>query len=148
MERLQTAVRGAGERATDVKQTASALSTEAGALSGEVKDFVGALNGFNEGMELLSYDLDLPATATATVDGRVTAGKVLKASPGAVLFTGQLSLAPEAVLELRISGTDRPLRARFVEADQAGLHMQLPLNFESLTYMGQTLRGLATSRAA
>jgi methyl-accepting chemotaxis protein len=146
MERVQTAVGGTGDRAAEVRQTASALSAEAETLGAEVNDFLGALSDLGEGIELLTYDLDL--SATATIDGRAIAGRVAKVSPGTAVFVGPLSVAPGTILELRIAGIDRALRARFVEAGDGGLLLQLPLNHESLVYMGQALSRLNKEKAA
>jgi hypothetical protein len=59
-----------------------------------------------------------------------------------------LTAAAGTILELRIEGIDRPLRARFIEAGEGGFHMQLPLHHEHLTYMGEALRRLTTPKAA
>jgi methyl-accepting chemotaxis protein len=137
---VSEAVGGNGISAAEAKQTASTLSAEAGTLSAEVKDFLEALQEFGGGQRLRSLDLD--AAATATVDGRRVAGRVRKLSPGFALFAGALTATPGTLLELRIDGIDRPLPARFVEASEGGIYLQLRLNREHLTYMAQVLERL------
>jgi methyl-accepting chemotaxis protein len=143
MERVQGAVGGTGERATEVKRTASALSAEATTLSNEVRDFLGALRDLGDGIDLRAYDLNV--AATAIVDGRSITGRVLTVSPGGALFAGPLSVPPSTIFELRIEGVDRSLCARFIEAGDGGFQLQLPLNHEHLTYMSETLRRLAVA---
>jgi len=68
---------------------------------------------------LRCLDLDLPATIMA--DGRGIPGRVRKLSPGFALFVRvKLSVAPGALLELRVLGIDRKLPARFVEFRDGG----------------------------
>jgi hypothetical protein len=88
------------------------------------------------------HSLELDAAATATVDGRNIAGRVRKLSPGFALFAGALAATPGTLLELRIAGIDRPLPARFIEASEGGIYLQLRLNREHLTYMAQMLERL------
>ncbi len=137
------AVRSNGGSAAAVKTTAETLSRESGTLSAEVKDFLAALQDLGGGRELRSLDLNAPATVT--VDGRRTQGRVIKLSPGFALFAGALAAAPGTQLELRIEGIDRPLAARFVEASDGGVYLQLPLNHEHLTYMGQAMTRLGAA---
>jgi hypothetical protein len=56
MQRVQGTVSENGETAHEVKRTASTLSTEAGTLSGEVKDFLTALSELGGGDRLLAYE--------------------------------------------------------------------------------------------
>ncbi len=146
MEKVTTAVGKNGEESAAVKKTASALSAESQAASSEVKDFLGALKDLVEGEELQTYDVNV--TATATVGGRTIAGRVVAMSPGMIVFSGALSVAPGAVLELKVEGIERLLRARFVETGADGAHLQLPLNHEHLNYMARALTRFATAKAA
>jgi methyl-accepting chemotaxis protein len=146
MTRVSDAVTSNGGSVTEVKRTAETLSAEAETLSSEVKDFIAALRGLGGGQSLHSLELD--AEATATVDGRGIAGRVRKLSPGFALFAGPLAVAPGTLLELRIAGIDRKLPARFVEAGDGGIYLQLPLNHEHLSYMGQALTRLGMAAAA
>jgi methyl-accepting chemotaxis protein len=143
---VSEAVGGNGVTAAEAKQTASTLSAEAGTLSAEVKDFLEALQELGGGQRLHSLDLD--AAATATVDGRGIAGRVRKLSPGFALFAGKLAATPGTLLELRIDGIDRPLPARFIEASEGGIYLQLRLNREHLTYMAQVLDRLGIGSGA
>ncbi len=142
---VSDAVGSNGGSAAEVKRTAQTLTAELEMLSTEVKDFLDAV-GSDAGEGLRSLDLDAPATVT--IDGRSIQGRVLKLSPGFALFAGTLAAAPGALLELRIDGVDRPLPARFVEAGDGGVYLQLPLNHEHLTYMGQVLNRLGMAAAA
>jgi methyl-accepting chemotaxis protein len=134
---VREAVGSNGISAAEAKQTASTLSAEAGTLSAEVKDFLEALQELGGGQGLDSLDLD--AAATAIVDGHRIEGRVRKLSPGFVLFAGALTATPGTLLELRIEIIDRPLSARFVEAGDGGVYLQLRLNREHLTYMAGVL---------
>ena len=109
-------------------------------------DFLSAFKELGDGDQLRSYALAAPATAT--LDGRTIPGRISKASSGSVLFMGPLTASPGAVVELRIDGIDRALRARFVEAAEGGVYLQLPLNHEHLLYMSEALRRMTTAKAA
>jgi methyl-accepting chemotaxis protein len=146
MTLVSNAVGSNGESAAEVKRTAETLSAESGTLSSEVKDFLGALQNLGDGQKLRSLDLNAPATAT--IAGRDVQGRVLKLSPGFALFAGPLTAAPGTLLDLRIDGIDRHLPARFVEAGDGGVYLQLPLSHEHLAYMGQALTRLGLSAAA
>ena len=146
MERVRGAVSGNGETATEVKRTASSLSTEAGTLSAEVKDFLTALGDLGDGERLLTYDMNTPATIIQ--DGRSISGRVTRMSPGTALFVGALTASAGTVLELRVDGFDRPMRVRFVEAADGGVHLQLPMGHEHLAHTAQTLARLGLRAAA
>jgi methyl-accepting chemotaxis protein len=145
MEHVESAVATNSANAAEVEQTAAALSTESGMLSEEVKDFLGALQALGEGQQVQTYEIN--AAATAIVDGRSIAGRVLTLSPGCAVFAGPLTVAPGTAFELRIDGIDRPLTVRFVEATERGSFLQPPLNHAHMTYMAQMLArfGLATA---
>lgn len=147
MEQVSGAVDGNVTRAADVKLTAQTLSTDAGTLQSEVKDFLAAMQVLGEGQQLLlSCAIDAPATAN--VAGRAVPGRVSKLSPSLAVFVGPLTVTQGTALELRIEGIERPLRARFVETGPDGAQLQLPLNHEHLTYMAQVLGHFAAARAA
>jgi methyl-accepting chemotaxis protein len=146
MERVSGAVASNGDSAAEVKRTAETLSAESGTLSAEVKDFLEALRNLGGGQGMHSLDLNAPATAI--VNGSSVQGRVVKLSPGFALFAGPLTLTPGTAVELRIDGVDRKLSARFVEAGDGGVYLQLPLNHEHLTYMGQALTRLSMAAAA
>jgi methyl-accepting chemotaxis protein len=146
MEQVHSAVSQNSARAGEVKSTASGLSTEAETLSAEVKDFLDSLQSLGDNQQLRTLDLNLPATAT--IDGRNIQGRVTKLSPGFALFIGPLGAAAGTPLELRIEGIAQPLPARFVESGGGGVYLQLPLNHEHLTHMGQVLTRLSMGKAA
>jgi methyl-accepting chemotaxis protein len=146
MERVRGAVGGNGETASEVRRTAATLSVESSTLSGEVTDFLAALNELGDGKHLLSYDLNV--AATVILNGQTISGRVAKMSPGTALFVGPLSASPGALLELRVDGFDRPLRARYVEASSAGAHLQLSLDHDHLIRAEQTLARLGMKAAA
>jgi methyl-accepting chemotaxis protein len=146
MARVQVAVSGSGETASEVKQTAATLATESGTLSDEVKDFLAALDDLGDGERLVSYEMN--AAATAILDGRSVTGRVIRMSPGTALFVGALAAQAGTVVELRIDGFNRPLRARFVGAGAGGVDLQLPLGHEHLAYAAQTLARLGLKAAA
>ncbi|MBV9826083.1 MAG: methyl-accepting chemotaxis protein, partial [Alphaproteobacteria bacterium] len=137
MERVQAAVSSNGDTAAHVRQTAGALSTESGSLSGEVKDFLAALKALGDGERLLTYEINAPAVVT--VDGRTISGHVTHMSPGTAVFVGPLNAHAGAGLDLKVDGIDRTLRARFVEASGSGAHLQLSLAHEHMTYLARTL---------
>ncbi len=146
MERVKAAVVTNGDNAVEVKRTAATLSKEADGLSGEVKDFLEALQNLGESQQMRSYEVNL--AAVATIDGRKIEGRVRKLSPGAALFIGALTGEAGKLLELRIEGVDRDLRARIVEAAEGGMQLQLALNLDSLNYVTKALTRLVASRAA
>jgi hypothetical protein len=146
MERVKGTVSGNGETASEVRRTAATLSTESGTLSGEVKDFLAALGELGDGEQLLTYEMN--AQATVMLDGKTISGRVTRMSPGTALFVGPLTAAAGTPLELRVDGFDRPFRARFVDAGHGGIHLQLPLGHDHLTYAAQTLGRLGLKVAA
>jgi len=146
MERVKGAVSGNGETASEVRRTAATLSTESGTLSDEVKDFLAALGELGDGEQLLTYEMNTPATVI--LDGRSISGRVTRMSPGTALFAGPLSASAGAALELRIEGFDRPMRVRFVETSSGGVHLQLPLGHDHLAYAANTLARLGLKVAA
>jgi methyl-accepting chemotaxis protein len=143
MEDVASAVTSSSESATTVKATAEQLSGEAETLSAEVKDFLGALHDLSSAEEFRIYSVNLPATATC--DGRPVQGRVVKLSPGFILFNGNLAATPGSSLELQIDGIDRVLRTRFIEATSEGAYLQLPLNHEHVGYMTTLLTRFATA---
>ena len=106
-------------------------------MSGEVKDFLAALGALGDGERLLTYEIN--AAAVVTLDGRSVSGRVTHMSPGTAVFVGPLSAPAGAGLDLKVDGIDRPLRARFVEVGGGGVHLQLPLAHEHLTYLARAL---------
>jgi len=146
MERVKGAVSGNGETASEVRRTAATLSSESGTLSDEVKDFLAALGELGDGEQLLTYEMNTPATVI--LDGRSISGRVTRMSPGTALFAGPLSASAGAALELRIEGFDRPMRVRFVETSSGGVHLQLPLGHDHLAYAANTLARLGLKVAA
>ena len=147
MEQVSGAVGGNVTRAADVKHNAQTLSSEAGVLQSEVKDFLSAMQTLGEGQQLL-VSRAINATATAIVNGQSVPGRVLTLSPGLAVFAGPLDVAQGTALELRIDGVDRPLRARFVERGPDGVRLQLPLNHEHLAYVAQILSRFGVGKAA
>jgi methyl-accepting chemotaxis protein len=146
MERVRGVVDGNGATASEVGRTATTLSSESGTLSEEVKDFLAALEELGDAEQLLSYEMNAPATVI--LDGRTITGRVIKMSPGTALFAGPLSAAAGAPMELRIEGFDRPMHVRFVETGGGGVHLQLPLDHEHLNNAAQTLARLVLKVAA
>ncbi|MGA3003850.1 MAG: methyl-accepting chemotaxis protein [Acetobacteraceae bacterium] len=146
MERVKGTVSGNGETASEVRRTAATLSTESGTLSDEVKDFLAALGELGDGEQLLTYEMN--AQATVMLDGKTISGRVTRMSPGTALFTGSLTAAAGTLLELRVDGFDRSMRARFVDAGSGGVHLQLPLGHDHLTYAAHTLARLGLKVAA
>jgi hypothetical protein len=116
-------------------------------LSGEVKEFLGALQGLVDAQQSLSATA-INAPAMAIVEGRNIPGRVSKMSPGVAYFSGALNVTPGTLLELKVEGIDRQLRARFVETGADGAVLQLPLNHEHLNYMMQALSHFSTAAAA
>jgi methyl-accepting chemotaxis protein len=137
MQQVNGAIESNRTNATGVKRTASSLSSEAGSLSVEVKDFLGALQNLGEDQSLQLVEINAPATAI--VKGSRIGGRVEKLSLGSALFMGPVTAAPGAHVDLEIEGVDRVLQTRFVEAVNGRIFLQLPLNHEHLTYMGQAL---------
>jgi methyl-accepting chemotaxis protein len=146
MERVQGSVNGNGQTASEVKRTAATLSTESGTLSNEVKDFLAALGDLGDGERLVSYDMNQPATAT--LHGRGINGRIVKMSPGTALFVGPLSASAGTGMELRVDGFDRPMRVRFVDSAEGGVHLQLPLGPDHMSYVALTLSRLGMKAAA
>ena len=93
-------------------------------------DFLAALKRLSDGGQLLTYEMNNPATVV--LDSRTISGRVIRMSPGTALFVGSLAVPAGTLLELRIEGFDRPMRARFVDADADGVHLQLPLGHAQL----------------
>jgi methyl-accepting chemotaxis protein len=147
MEKVTTAVGKNGEGAVTVKESATVLSRDSETLSGEVKEFLGALQILVDGQQSLSMTA-VNVAATAIVEGRNISGRVSKMSPGLAYFSGALAVTPGTQLELKIEGIDRTLRVRFVETGADGTVLQLPLNHEHLNYMAQVLSHLGTAAAA
>ncbi|MBV9827701.1 MAG: methyl-accepting chemotaxis protein [Alphaproteobacteria bacterium] len=146
MEQVQAAVNSNSETAVQVGETASAVSTESSTLSDEVRDFLAALAALGDSGHLAVYELNAPATAT--LEGRVIAGHVSHMSPGTAVFVGPLSAGAGTAIELRVEGIDRVVRARFVETGAGGVHLQLPLAHEQLTYMAHALASFGHKAAA
>lgn len=146
MEEVHSAVGNNTERAAGVRVTANSLSVEAKVLNEEVTEFLESLRSLGEDQQLQSVELNL--SATASIDGVDVKGRILKMSPGYVLFAGALTAKPGAQLELKVDGIHPPLNARFVESGSHGIYLQLPLNHQHLTYMGQVINGLALAKAA
>jgi methyl-accepting chemotaxis protein len=143
---VQNAVGGNGETASEVRRTATTLSSESGTLSDEVKDFLAALNELGDGKQLLTYEMN--ASATVILDGRTVAGRITRMSPGTAVFAGPLSAPAGTPMELRIEGFDRPLRVRFVSTAAGGVNLQLPLSHEHMAHAAQTLARLGLKAAA
>jgi len=147
MQRVQGTVSDNGVTAHEVKRTAGTLSTEAGTLSGEVKDFLTALGDLGGGGQpLLAYDMNTPATVIQ--DGRSIVGQVTRMSPGTALFVGPLTALAGAPLELRVEGFDRPMHVRFVDIVEGHVRLQLPFGHDELAHTAQILARLGLRAAA
>jgi methyl-accepting chemotaxis protein len=143
MEEVQGAVDATSGSAAEVKRTTEALSVDTGLLSTEVQDFLSSLRDLGESRQLRALDVNLPATAI--LGGQSIAGRVLKVSPGMVLFDGPLQISAGTLLEVRIDRLDRTLRGRFVDRIAGGCQIQLLLNHEHLTFMEGAMTRLATA---
>jgi methyl-accepting chemotaxis protein len=143
MEKVQGAVDETSGNAAEVKRTSSALAVDTDLLSSEVQEFLAALGELGHSQQLQALDVNLAATAVA--GGQSVAGRVLKVSPGMVLFDGQLQVAAGSLIELRIDRLDRPLQGRFVDRVAAGCQIQLLLNHEHLTFMETVMTRLAAA---
>jgi hypothetical protein len=143
MEQVQSAVEQTGGSAAAVKQTTSALSVDTEILSSEVQEFLGALRELGDDRQLRAIEVNL--SASATVGSRSVAGRVMKVSPGMVLFDGPLQVEAGSLVELRIDTLDRTLRGRFVDRVPEGCQIQLLLNHEHLNFMEVAMARLATA---
>jgi methyl-accepting chemotaxis protein len=143
MEEVQGAVDATSGSAAEVKRTTEALSADTGLLSTEVQDFLSSLRDLGESRQLRALDVNL--RATAILGGQSVAGRVLKVSPGMVLFDGPLQISAGTLVELRIDRLDRTLRGRFVDRIADGCQIQLLLNHEHLTFMEGAMTRLATA---
>jgi methyl-accepting chemotaxis protein len=133
MEQVQGAVAATSGNAADVKRTTMALSADTGVLSAEVQEFLSALAELSKSRQLRALEVNL--SAVAAVGGQSIAGRVLKVSPGMVVFDGPLQVSAGTLVELRIEALDRPLRGRFVDRIAGGCRIQLLLNHEHLSFM-------------
>jgi methyl-accepting chemotaxis protein len=145
MERVSESVANNKDNAMAVRSIAEDLSQESATLGDEVKDFLGALTELSASEQFRTYDVSLDATAI--VDGRSIDGRVVKLSPGYVVFAGQLPVQPGTTIEMKVAKFDRPLSMRFVEIGEGGAFLQLPLNHEHLTFMTQALMRFQHSAA-
>ena len=143
MEQVQGAVDATGGSAAEVKRATEALSVDTGILSTEVQDFLASLSDLGQSRQLRALDVNLPANAT--VGGQSVAGRVLKVSPGMVLFDGALQAVAGTLVELRIETLDRPLRGRFIDRVAGGCQIQLLLNHEHLSFMESAMTRLAAA---
>jgi methyl-accepting chemotaxis protein len=143
MGQVQVAVEETSGNAAEVKRTSSALAADAEVLSTEMQEFLASLRDLGEDRQLRALDVNLSASAMAS--GSSVAGRVLKISPGMVLFDGPLQLSAGTSLELRIDRLDRPLRGRFVERIAGGCQIQLLLNQQHLNYMEGAMNRLAVA---
>ncbi len=143
MGQVRSAVDDTSGNAAEVKRTSSALSADTATLSAEVMDFLTSLRDLGEDRKLSALDVNLPATAI--VNGKAVAGRVLKVSPGMALFDGPLQVAAGTLLELRIDSLGRPLQGRFVDRIGAGCQIQLLLNHDHLTFMEGAMTRLAAA---
>jgi uncharacterized protein YoxC len=143
MEKVQDAVEATGGNAADVKRTTSALSVDTDLMSTEVQEFLSALRELSDDRQLRTLDVNLQASAMA--NGESIAGRVVKLSPGMVLFDGPLQVAPGTLLEMRIATLDRALRGRFVDRVSAGCQIQLLLNHNHLKFMDSAMTRLTAA---
>jgi methyl-accepting chemotaxis protein len=143
MGRVRGAVETTGGNAAAVRRTSFALSVDSETLSSEVQEFLSALRGLGETRQLSALDVNLAATVAR--DGQSLAGRVLKVSPGMVLFDGPLQVAAGTLVELRVDSFDRPLRGRFVDRVAAGCQIQLLLNHEHMNFMEGAMARLASA---
>jgi methyl-accepting chemotaxis protein len=143
MEQVQGAVDVTSGTAAEVNRTSSALSADTAKLSAEVEDFLTSLSNLGQSRQLQSLDVNL--SAVVSVEGRSVTGRVLKVSPGLVLFDGPLQTAPGTPVDMRIDSLNRVLRGRFVDRVAAGCQIQLLLNHEHLSFMESAMARLATA---
>jgi methyl-accepting chemotaxis protein len=143
MEQVQGAVEATSGSAAEVKRTTQALSVDTDLLSTEVKDFLAALSELGHSQQLRALDVSL--SASVFVGGQSVAGRVLKLSPGMVLFDGALQVTAGTLLEVGIDQLDRPLRGRFIERVASGCQIQLLLNHDHLSYMESAMIQLAAA---
>lgn len=143
MGQVRGAVDDTSGNAAEVKHTSSALSADAATLSAEVTDFLESLRDLGEDRQLTQLDVNLSATALA--GGKSVAGRVLRVSPGMVLFDGPLQVAAGTLLEVRIDSLGRSLEGRFVDRVAAGCQIQLLLNHAHLSFMESAMARLAAA---
>ena len=143
MGQVRGAVDDTSGNAAEVKQTSSALSADAATLSAEVTDFLESLRDLGEDRQLTQLDVNLSATALA--GGKSVAGRVLRVSPGMVLFDGPLHVAAGTLLEVRIDSLGRSLEGRFVDRVSDGCQIQLLLNHAHLSFMESAMARLAAA---
>jgi len=134
------------DNAIAVNKTSLRLSSDAKSLSEEVKDFLSALQNLSEDQSLSYVQINQSATAT-TESGAKLPGRVSKMSIGTVEFIGALTAAIGDRFDLVIDGFDRTIPTRYVEGSNDTHTLQLPLNHEHLTYMGQALKQVQARRS-
>ena len=143
MQQVQGAVEATSGSAAEVKRTTEALSADTGILSTEVQDFLAALSELGHSQQLRALEVSLSASVAA--GGQCANGRVLKVSPGMVLFDGALQVTAGTLLEVHIDQLNRPLHGRFVERTAAGCQIQLLLNHDQLNYMESAMARLAAA---
>jgi len=146
ISRVNDSIQSNLDNAIAVNQTSLRLSSDAKSLSEEVKDFLSALQNLSEDQSLSCIPIDRPATATAD-NGTTTQGRVKTMSIGTVEFIGPMTAATGARFDLVIDGFDRTIPTRYVEGSKEAHTLQLPLNHEHLTYMGNALKTFQARQA-
>jgi methyl-accepting chemotaxis protein len=143
MGQVRGAVETTSGNAAEVKRTSSALSIDTETLSTEVQEFLSALGELGESRVLRTLDVNL--SARIAVADQSIAGRILKMSPGMVLFDGPLQVKAGTLIELKIETLDRALRGRFVDRVATGCQIQLLLNHEHMNFMEGAMARLASA---
>jgi methyl-accepting chemotaxis protein len=133
-------VRGA-EQATAVGGAAASLAAEASVLSREVGEFLEAIKTLKDGDEIRLHAVD--AEARIRSGGRETVGKAVAMSSTLLVVAAALEDELGTLVDVDVTGLDRPLRARFAGAEGGRVFLQLPLKAEHRAYMNAQLRRFA-----
>jgi len=145
ISQVNEAIQSNKQNAGAVNRTSINLSGDAKSLSSEVKDFLSALQNLGDDQSLSCIHLEQPATLRS--EGRVIQGRVESMSIGTAEFVGPLNATCGMRFDLQVEGIERIIPTRYVEEGRPGVHtLQLPLNHESLTYVGQALKPFARHR--
>ena len=132
--------------ATRVKDSAFEVSSEAAMLSQEVETFIKAIRSSDDEDQFQIHKVNL--SANILVEDQAHTANVVRISTAFIFVDKKISAPAGEFVELEIQGFERKIRARIAGYDNAETQIQLPLNLEHISFMGDKIIQLLSNKAA
>ena len=130
---------------SDVHDASAAMAAQTEKMSGEIKDFLGAIKGSGTRHQFERLDADVGATVT--VAGRTQTARARQLSIAGVWLDIRIDQPLGDAVEIALEGIGRPIKARIAGHSDRGTRLQFPMDGQHLSFMAGALSSLPAKTA-